>query len=217
MNPSQVKLIQITNDQENALVQLLQYLDQLKLDHRIGYNYFTGGWVKGQLTELKDVMLGIKPMDNQTGQTGKPQEVYNSTTLGRIPLSFTGRRLMQNLREAVSELLTKAIDEAKKGERLNFRHINWEEVSKARGRIAQYMSKLERGVLSETSLDEVLCKHYTGGKLTDPVIPNTSIQLNNFEIQSGYDRVKWAEGLIRQLPETHDGRNSWLLNFGQPK
>lgn len=25
---------------------------------------------------------------------------------------------------------------------------------------------------------------------------------------------KWAEGLIRQLPEKHEGRNSWLLNFG---
>lgn len=28
------------------------------------------------------------------------------------------------------------------------------------------------------------------------------------------DRTKWAEGLIRQLPEDHDGRNSWLLNHG---
>lgn len=35
------------------------------------------------------------------------------------------------------------------------------------------------------------------------------------EIQSGLDRVKWAEGLILQLPETHDGRNSWLLNYGK--
>ena len=25
---------------------------------------------------------------------------------------------------------------------------------------------------------------------------------------------KWAEGLISQLPDTHDGRNSWLLNYG---
>ncbi len=40
------------------------------------------------------------------------------------------------------------------------------------------------------------------------------IKLTAAEIQSGLDRVKWAEGLIRQLPETHDGRNSWLLNFG---
>lgn len=40
------------------------------------------------------------------------------------------------------------------------------------------------------------------------------IRLTATEVLSGYDRVKWAEGLIRQLPETHDGRNSWLLNYG---
>lgn len=27
----------------------------------------------------------------------------------------------------------------------------------------------------------------------------------------------WAEGLILQLPKTHDGRNSWLLNHGRKK
>jgi hypothetical protein len=26
--------------------------------------------------------------------------------------------------------------------------------------------------------------------------------------------VRWAEDLIRQLPADHEGRNSWLLNFG---
>lgn len=35
------------------------------------------------------------------------------------------------------------------------------------------------------------------------------------EVQSGHDRLQWAEGLIRQLPDTHDGRNSWLLNYGR--
>ena len=40
------------------------------------------------------------------------------------------------------------------------------------------------------------------------------IHLNKAEIQSGLNRVKWAEALIRQLPENHDGRNSWLLNYG---
>lgn len=25
----------------------------------------------------------------------------------------------------------------------------------------------------------------------------------------------WAEGLIRQLPKDHEGRNSWLLNHGE--
>lgn len=42
----------------------------------------------------------------------------------------------------------------------------------------------------------------------------TSITFSEAEIQSGLDRVRWAEGLIRQLPENHDGRNSWLLNYG---
>lgn len=40
------------------------------------------------------------------------------------------------------------------------------------------------------------------------------ILLTLAEQQSGLDRVKWAEGLIQQLPATHDGRNSWLLNYG---
>lgn len=41
-----------------------------------------------------------------------------------------------------------------------------------------------------------------------------SIVLNAHELQSKSTRVNWAEGLIRQLPKDHDGRNSWLLNFG---
>lgn len=34
------------------------------------------------------------------------------------------------------------------------------------------------------------------------------------EIQCGLDRQKWAEGLIRQLPSYHNGRCSWLINYG---
>jgi hypothetical protein len=41
----------------------------------------------------------------------------------------------------------------------------------------------------------------------------TSIQLTKAEIQSGHDRVRWAEGLIRQLPADHEGRNSWLFEL----
>jgi hypothetical protein len=29
--------------------------------------------------------------------------------------------------------------------------------------------------------------------------------------------LKWAELLIKQLPEEHEGRNSWLLNYGDEK
>lgn len=40
------------------------------------------------------------------------------------------------------------------------------------------------------------------------------IILNNAEIQSGFSRVAYAERLISQLPSNHDGRNTWLLNYG---
>lgn len=39
-------------------------------------------------------------------------------------------------------------------------------------------------------------------------------ELTPFEVQSGLDRVRNAEGLILQLPPNHDGRNTWLLNYG---
>lgn len=45
-------------------------------------------------------------------------------------------------------------------------------------------------------------------------LPYKRIKLNAAEIQSGISRVHWAEGLILQLPKDHDGRNSWLLNYG---
>jgi hypothetical protein len=35
------------------------------------------------------------------------------------------------------------------------------------------------------------------------------------ETQSGHDRLLWAEHLISQLPKEHDGRNSWLMNYGR--
>jgi predicted transcriptional regulator len=40
------------------------------------------------------------------------------------------------------------------------------------------------------------------------------IYLTKAEIESGLSRVKWAEALIKQLPKEHEGRNSWLLNYG---
>lgn len=46
--------------------------------------------------------------------------------------------------------------------------------------------------------------------------PATVITLTPAEVSSGYDRVQWAEGLIRQLPVDHEGRNSWLMNYGDP-
>lgn len=40
------------------------------------------------------------------------------------------------------------------------------------------------------------------------------IKRTKHEVQSGHDRQIWAELLISQLPSDHEGRNSWLLNFG---
>ena len=39
--------------------------------------------------------------------------------------------------------------------------------------------------------------------------------LTKAELESGLSRVQWAEALIKQLPEEHEGRNSWLLNYGK--
>lgn len=44
---------------------------------------------------------------------------------------------------------------------------------------------------------------------------STSYAFTTHEIQSGVDRVAYAEGLILQLPAEHDGRNTWLLNYGR--
>jgi hypothetical protein len=40
------------------------------------------------------------------------------------------------------------------------------------------------------------------------------IVLNNVEQRSKLTRVLSAEHLIQQLPKEHQGRNSWLLNYG---
>lgn len=48
-----------------------------------------------------------------------------------------------------------------------------------------------------------------------PETKRTNIQLNPAELQSNSSRIKWAEGLILQLPWNHEGKNSWLMNYGQ--
>lgn len=54
-----------------------------------------------------------------------------------------------------------------------------------------------------------------GYALRERLAAPPSIALTPAEVQSGLDRVRFAEGLIRQLPADHDGRNTWLLNYGQ--
>ena len=62
-------------------------------------------------------------------------------------------------------------------------------------------------------------EHVAGATIThlgnlQPEQRKQVIILTEAEVTSGHDRVKWAEDLIRQLPEGHDGRNSWLLSYG---
>jgi hypothetical protein len=71
------------------------------------------------------------------------KEVYKSSTLGEIPLSFTGRHLLQNLREAVQKLLSEREEELRKDPSAWRNTEYWKEVSLARGKLAEYMSKLE--------------------------------------------------------------------------
>ena len=42
-------------------------------------------------------------------------------------------------------------------------------------------------------------------------------KLTGHEVQAGSTRLDNAEGLILQLPADHDGRNTWLLNYGVRK
>lgn len=70
------------------------------------------------------------------------QEVYISSTMGEIPLSFTGRRLLQNLREAIEEMTIRATNAARAGH--GGPVDNWKPVSEARGRLAKYISELEQ-------------------------------------------------------------------------
>jgi hypothetical protein len=63
------------------------------------------------------------------------QEIYKSSTLGEIPLSFTGRHLLQNLREVITNGIAASA---------NGQPIKWDDISIARGKLAQYISKLEQ-------------------------------------------------------------------------
>lgn len=60
------------------------------------------------------------------------QEIYNSSTHGEIPLSFTGRHLLQTLREAIEDAVS--AEDYK---------VNAQAVSRARAQLAHYMSHLE--------------------------------------------------------------------------
>lgn len=41
------------------------------------------------------------------------------------------------------------------------------------------------------------------------------VKLTDAEKQFGTSRLQHAEGLISQLPNNHEGRNTWLMNYGR--
>lgn len=67
------------------------------------------------------------------------QETYQSSTLGEIPLSFTGRHLLQNLRTAVQDAVS-----------FGDYHHNNSALSQARGHLANYISSLEKRLNDKT-------------------------------------------------------------------
>jgi len=90
--------------------------------------------------------------------------------------------------------------------------------------LAENANEMSRDTFPVTCLTIVATKSLSDFGVDDTMAKTTcsaavatapAILLDPHEIQSGHTRVDWAEGLIRQLPEDHDGRNSWLLNYGK--
>jgi len=77
----------------------------------------------------------------------------------------------------------------------------------------------EKDLFSSNPAKEVIHGQNGWERLFSPVqdndIERVSIKLSKAEIQSKLTRVDHAEGLILQLPSDHDGRNTWLLNYGK--
>lgn len=103
------------------------------------------------------------------------REVFRSSTMGDIPLSFTGRHLLQALRDEMTELLEGVKKRAARGSTLTLEG-DWEPLSRARGRIAKYMSELEKkaerfflGEVSATDLRDELVKRGAEVRRYNPV------------------------------------------------
>lgn len=79
------------------------------------------------------------------------QEIYRSEALGEIPLSFTGRHLLQSLRETIDEYTKKTLRRHGADMFTEVPHSaeDWKPLSIARGKLAQYMSKLEQRQVKE--------------------------------------------------------------------
>lgn len=72
--------------------------------------------------------------------------VYKSSCGKSVPLSFTGKHLMQNLREAITNAQSKFMQELARD--VNGNHVlprfEWQRISEARLAIVEHMSKLEK-------------------------------------------------------------------------
>jgi len=120
------------------------------------------------------------------------QEIYTSSTKGEIPLSFTGRHLLQSLREAIIEAIDK--------EDYN---INADQLSRIRGDIAQYMSTLERKniLLGQIAKENSALREYLK-KLSDEKIAWSSNEELKESTNSFYTLLNdYRDALIRQSCE----------------
>lgn len=82
----------------------------------------------------------------------------------------------------------------------------------------QYTVKASEPQCAEAAGDN---PHYkpeqeTGGDCHCQMYPILGYELPH-ETQSGYNRLASATGLIMQLPQDHDGRNTWLMNYAEAK
>lgn len=149
------------------------------------------------------------------------QEVYHSSTLGPIPLSFTGRHLLQALRTEFTDLVAAAKDG---------KIVDWQAVSRARGRIAQYMSQLEGkqnkaqenanalfGKFAfERNFDACAPRYFYSRCTLQPLLKEESPA--EMLARLGTDAHKWAVEFLRKFPRIHpdiadtDEVRAWFAN-----
>lgn len=122
--------------------------------------------------------------------------------------------------EAQDDVRDRALDEAVQ-KVLDFKAMANNTISAA---LLLSLSEHIRALKSKPAAPVVVCSceechpefHYgPGEEVAQPISTEfDGWQYTDAEKQSKSGRIKWAEGLILQLPETHDGRNSWLMNYG---
>jgi len=72
---------------------------------------------------------------------------------------------------------------------------------------------LDAQVLSDLC-DEFRCNAFHRANKPDPAAGVAAGSTGQVPPMFPDDSLKWAGNLIRQLPVDHDGRNSWLINYG---